>query len=69
MTHLKAERETVERLRRQLIERRGYRDLLLDLNEEPMVNAAEIDDGDLSSLPGDSISIDWTSEGQHDWTG
>jgi hypothetical protein len=64
MTHLQAERETVERLRRQLAER-AYRDLLVDLNSDD----PHADEAPAQHLPGDTISIDWTSQGHHDWTG
>jgi hypothetical protein len=67
MTHLRAEQETVERLRRQLEARRSFRDTLVDLSSD--ATAAETFDlGDLH-LPDDSVSIDWTSLGQQDWTG
>jgi len=67
MTHLQAERETVERLRRQLEARRSFRDLLVDLSSDAV--AAENPSGGDGNLPDDSISIDWTSLGHQDWTG
>ena len=67
MTHLQAERETVERLRRQLEARRSYRDLLVDLSSDTVAAENPSDGG--AYIPDDSISIDWTSLGQYDWTG
>jgi hypothetical protein len=68
MTHLQAERETVERLRRQLEERRSLRDVFGDLSSDAM--AAETSGPREYYIPDDSVSIDWTSLGQHnDWTG
>ena len=67
MTHLQAERETVERLRRQLDERRSLRDELLDLTSN--ATAAETPGRREYVIPSGPISIDWTSLGHHDWTG
>lgn len=67
MTHLQAERETVERLRRQLEERRSLRDEFDDLTSDAM--AAENPSPREYVIPDDTVSIDWTSLGHHDWTG
>ena len=65
MTHLQAERETVERLRRQLAER----DFAATLQELSSNSAAENSGPGAAYLSDDTISVDWTSLGHHDWTG
>ena len=59
MTHLQAERETVERLRRQLVERRSLREELMDLTSN--ATAAETTGRREYIIPDGTISIDWTS--------
>lgn len=66
MTHVQVERETVERLRRQLAERNYFQSALLELSSDDEAAETSFVEDDLFDDP---ISEDWTPLGHHDWTG